>query len=167
MRPNLHEPLVNALTVLHCTFLSEKTTQFGANTHKHIISSQHQPPQVYFPPFYSLLLIRLRSKVSWFSEKAQSFSISGLFCLRTLFLFNIYYNSVLPYLDSSTFRVRSEGVSVVTVRHWITCHPLVHVLPTLSQNAFDNSAPFEIHLRKDKKKSLDSDKCNRVATLDS
>ena len=44
-----------------------------------------------------------------------SLSIKRVFCV--LFYLYMYYNSVLLYLDSSTFRVRSEGVSIVTVRH--------------------------------------------------
>ena len=96
-----------------------------------------------------------------------SLSVSSLFCLYTLFLcISTKILGFPAYLDSSPFRVRSEGVSIITVRHCVTCHPLVHVLPTLSQDVFNNSAPFEIHLRRNKKKNPpNSGKCNRVSTL--
>ena len=55
--------------------------------------------------------------------------------------------SSLTHLCPSVLFVGNKTVSLGAVRHIVTSHPLVRVLPTLSSNAWHSSKPSQINLK--------------------
>ena len=55
--------------------------------------------------------------------------------------------SSLTHLCSSVLFIGNKTVSLGAVRHIVTSHPLVRILPTLSSNAWHSSKPSQINLK--------------------
>ena len=55
--------------------------------------------------------------------------------------------SSLTHLCPSVLFIGNKSVSLGAVRHIVTSHPLVRILPTLSSNAWHSSKPSQINLK--------------------